>query len=274
MFEEKKKKLVIVTNDNTKMYGELLSALVSSLDDKKSEDGSINIVGVKDGSVEAVIWDEATYKDNFNHLSSSQKLLFIGQNESTKPIEANINFESSFSKYGVYFGYLGNKAILYSDKKILTNKDELYGEFIEKYSQFIYGVDENFGIQNSVGKATTVDELASKAKDRISAQLYSLANKGVDELNKGAKAIKDAIDKLPKKDDGNALITVNSEELIPEFSKDAANKIAKALQVVSPVDIAKKISIGIVKNQKEVFDQQYRCAVVVFYIEHLAKFME
>lgn len=48
-------------------------ALVCAKDDKEGE-----VVGVADGSVEAVVWSEKAFADNEPTLSSNAHVLFIG----------------------------------------------------------------------------------------------------------------------------------------------------------------------------------------------------
>lgn len=49
--------------------------LISAKDDKEGE-----VVGVADGSVEAVVWSEKAFADNEPTLSSNAHVLFIGDN--------------------------------------------------------------------------------------------------------------------------------------------------------------------------------------------------
>ena len=58
MFEEKKK-LIIVCTPETKVYAYQLLQLIGEKDDTETE-----IVGCKDGSVQAAIWEEKYYLSN------------------------------------------------------------------------------------------------------------------------------------------------------------------------------------------------------------------
>lgn len=135
------KKLIIVVDDKTSTYGELLSALITMKDDKVDENGSLldeGVVGIQDGSVEAVVWNEKIYSDNQAQLGSNNKIIFIGATDAAKPVMANINFENEFSQYGVYFGSLGNKAVIYADRKAVSKK-QVYDAFVDAYSQLSSG---------------------------------------------------------------------------------------------------------------------------------------
>lgn len=90
-----KKKLIIVSNDGERKYATYLQQLVSALDD---EDGKQ--VGVKDGSVDATIWDEKRFNDNEYAISSSNKILFVGWNDTANMNTTNMS--DSFSACGMH----------------------------------------------------------------------------------------------------------------------------------------------------------------------------
>ena len=70
------KKLIIVSGEKERIYAELLSSLIALKDD--DVDNNI-IIGIRDGSVEAVVWDEKVYNDNRSQLGSNTKILFLGK---------------------------------------------------------------------------------------------------------------------------------------------------------------------------------------------------
>lgn len=103
------KKLIIVTGEKESVYAELLSSLITLKDDDVENN---TVVGrIKDGSVEAVVWNEDIYNDNKAQLGSSTKLIFIGKNKSSKAVIPSIRFDKDMAKYGVNVGSLGNKAV-------------------------------------------------------------------------------------------------------------------------------------------------------------------
>ena len=53
------KKLIIVCDNKTEKYGNYLLQLISSKDDTEND-----VVGIEDGTVEAVVWSEKNYRDN------------------------------------------------------------------------------------------------------------------------------------------------------------------------------------------------------------------
>lgn len=146
-----KKKLIIVSNDGERKYATYLQQLVSSLDD---EDGGQ--IGVKDGSVDAVIWDEKRFNDNEYGISSSNKILFVGWNDTANMNTTNMS--DSFSACGMHYGRLGNRAYMRVEADSLNadNLDE-FKRLCEKYGK------------------TFDDELGSKPEDHARAAAEAAA---------------------------------------------------------------------------------------------------
>ena len=117
MFEEKKK-LIIVCTPETKVYAYQLLQLIGEKDDTETE-----IVGCKDGSVQAAIWEEKYYLSNECQLSSDEKVVFIGDMKVVKSILPNI--EVKYNQYAMKYGWLGNRSVIYVDKQDLTHGDYL-----------------------------------------------------------------------------------------------------------------------------------------------------
>ena len=59
------KKLIIVCDDKTEKYANILRQLISSKDDTEDE-----VLGVEDGTVDVVVWREKHYLDNMATISS------------------------------------------------------------------------------------------------------------------------------------------------------------------------------------------------------------
>ena len=136
-----KKKLIIVTDDKSNVYAELLSELVTMKDDSTDR-----VIGVKDGSVETVIWDEKIYTDNQAQLGSNNKIVFLGRSDISKTVGANINCQNDFSAYGICYGYVSNKAVVYVDNALLSANKELYDEFYDKYCAFMKSIGTDFAV--------------------------------------------------------------------------------------------------------------------------------
>lgn len=116
MFDSKneKKELIIVCDESLMEYANYLMALISQNNDK-------------DGTVSAAIWPPKVYKDTLPKITSNTHILFIGSFKEAKEQRKNVNFK--FNKYGMHFGWLGKRAVMYVDDKMLK-KDE-YDHFLK-----------------------------------------------------------------------------------------------------------------------------------------------
>jgi hypothetical protein len=120
VFKVEKKKLLIVCDDKTKVFANQLSQLISSNDDSENE-----VIGSKDGSVVASVWEEKHFLANEAAISSDQNILFIGNTKPAKSVIPNVT--EKFNQYGIHYGWLGNQAVIYVEDKLL--KKEEYDRF-------------------------------------------------------------------------------------------------------------------------------------------------
>ena len=131
------KKLIIVTGEKESVYAELLSSLITLKDDDVENN---TVVGIKDGSVEAVVWNEDIYNDNKAQLGSNTKLIFIGKNKSSEAVIPSIRFDKDMTKYGVYVGSIGNKAVLYIESNTKATHTDGIGEAFGKGTKAVKGL--------------------------------------------------------------------------------------------------------------------------------------
>ena len=124
MFQEQKRKLVIVCDEKTKIYATQLTQLISDNDDVDDK-----IVGCKDGTVVATIWDEKQYRDNEPTLSTEQDILFIGKSKASKAAISALEDKEIFNEHGIHFYKRGNMSAIVVEDRMLK-KDE-YTAFIE-----------------------------------------------------------------------------------------------------------------------------------------------
>ena len=140
MFENlnTKTELIIVSDGKCKKYAEYLQALLGQRDDV---DGKV--VGTKDDSVNAAIYTVQNYKDTLPKITSNTHILFIGKFKEAK--DQAKNMDDKFNKYGMHYGWLGKRAVMYVDGKML-NKDEYeqFFEFSQKYQKKFEKVTFNF----------------------------------------------------------------------------------------------------------------------------------
>lgn len=268
MFNKEKQKLIVVVNDKTAVYGELLSALVSMRDDKYDENGNLldgGIIGVRDDSVDVVVWNEKTYVDNQPKLGSSNKIIFIGRMKATKSIEPNLNMKGGLHEFGIYSGSLGNKAMIYANADDLARNRDIYNKFIDSYAGFISSIATSYASDQVVEKKFVIEDYEDKERTIIK----KIANAPIKLINKI----------LPKKKKEESI----EDNAVPEMSDNVADGTRTAGHVVRmslphlwPAEIVQVVVEGLTKSNivKTVNDQQYRYGIFAFYINKLAKFME
>ncbi|WP_017378528.1 hypothetical protein [Paenisporosarcina sp. TG-14] len=183
MFKGEKKKLIIVCDSQTKVFANQLSQLISANDDTENE-----VIGSKDSSIVASVWEEKYYLDNEAKISSDQDIIFIGTSKSSKSVIPNIT--EKLNQYGIHYGWLGHKAVIYVEDKLLK-KDE-YDNFNEFCRQQQKEFEEKVKLNNLNTKPTNIKEIVlllnyiypitifgiisnMKAKKKIMKQQYNMA---------------------------------------------------------------------------------------------------
>lgn len=202
----------------------MLSPLITLKDDDVENN---TVVGIKDGSVEAVVWNADIYNDNKAQLGSNTKLIFIGKNKSSEAVIPSIRFDKDMAKYGVNVGSLGNKAVLYIESNTLFSNKDLYDGFYEKYIKLTERFDDSVADAKSIKKATHTDGIGEA-------------------FEKGTKAVKGLFGKIKGAPAGK--------------EKNGGTDFFK---------IGTKI-----ESSKLISDQMLRYAVLSFYLDGLAGFME
>lgn len=177
MFENQKTELMIVCDEKLMEYANYLMALIGQNDDVEGK-----TVGTKDGTVSAAIYTPKNYKDTLPKITSNTHILFIGSFKEAKEQGKNVNF--SFNKYGMKYGWLGKRAVMYVEDDMLK-KDEY-----DKFIQFSKSYQKEF-------EATTVNfvnSLPNAAKwvgVFLPVVVYPAAIYGLISKSKAHKKIKD-----------------------------------------------------------------------------------
>jgi hypothetical protein len=122
------KNIIIVCDEKRKKFGNYLAQLISMEDDTEE-----NVVGIKDGSVEAQVWSEKEYKGNSKTISSDQHILFIGNSKELKSKREFMNIE--FSKYGMKYGSLGKQSFIAVDEVVKRKEYEDFYSYAKKYAE-------------------------------------------------------------------------------------------------------------------------------------------
>ena len=117
------KSLIIVTSKDTEKYANYLYDLIGLNDD--TEDA---IVGTKDGEVKAAVYTVQDFLHNRINISSSQYVLYIGNDKFIKEKREHIILK--YNQYGMRYGDFGKAAYLYINHVVEQNK---YNDFIKLY---------------------------------------------------------------------------------------------------------------------------------------------
>lgn len=230
MFEKQVKKLIIVTDEKNKPYANYLMALISAKDDKEGE-----VIGVADGTVEAVIWSEKNYADNEPTLSSNAHVLFLGDTKLSKTQRGGLSVK--FDDFGLKYGWLGKRAVMYVDH-VITNVVE-YNRFYDYAIKY----QENF----------------TKAIERKTVQMQV------------AGEIVEVDEKEYKKLHGKHVPAVAALAALVSPITGAVGTVAAAVAV--PAVAAVKGTANL-KERKEVMQQQQSMLTMIFYMEGLKEFLE
>lgn len=107
--------LIVVYKDE--MLSNQLKKLVETNDDTAE-----GIVGIKDGSVEIVAWNEKTWLAQKKAGNITSKVLYLGDIKGTDKLKPVI--DEKFDKFGVKFGWAGKQAIIYADDSAIKDYDE------------------------------------------------------------------------------------------------------------------------------------------------------
>ena len=112
--------LIIVCNEKMMDYANFLIQLVGQNDDAEE------VRGVRDNSLVAAIWTEKQYKDSLANITSDTHILFIGDSKLVQSQAQNIKVK--FEKYGMKYGWLGKRAVMVVENKMLSAAE--YADFL------------------------------------------------------------------------------------------------------------------------------------------------
>lgn len=158
------KKLIIVCDNKTEEYANLLRQLISSKDDTENE-----VVGIEDGTVGVVVWLEKEYRDNMATISSNEHILFLGNGEVSKK-EFNSSMKMYYDQFGMTYGWLGNRGVLRVTTEI--DDEEEYNKFVELYSNFNLDFE---AIEFKNFRETVANTVDKKAKGLFSKNKFTKA---------------------------------------------------------------------------------------------------
>ena len=227
-----KTKLIIVCDEKTEQYANYLRQLISTNDDKDGE-----VKGVVDGSVEAAVWLDKEYMANKATISSSEHILFIGDNKVSKSETSSMVIK--FNKFGMKYGWLGKRAMMQVEDEKLSQ--EVYDDFIN----YCLGYEAEF--KKIVMKKPLFMDIAEKS---------GLVKKGTGDEIEDKEMKKDGVNKTLKAVAG--AVGVGASLAIPIIGIPATGIYAA----------------NSIQEHKKIKDQQYRALSVILYIDGLREFLE
>lgn len=121
--------LFVIYNDKDELLANELRKLVETKDDNL-ETGEI--VGTEDGTISIVPLTEKKWLDTKCGVSTSEKVLYIGNLKGTDKLIPIINVK--YEKYGIMYGWAGNQAVLTVDSLALI-REKNYNNFIEQFKK-------------------------------------------------------------------------------------------------------------------------------------------
>ena len=117
-----KKTLIIVYKEKDKVIANQLRKLLESKDDTDS-----GVVGVEDGAVTIIPWEEKVWVKNEASGTVDSKVLLIGKVKGSSSLEPIIDVK--YKQHGIMYGWAGTQAIISIDEKALAKK-EAYDAFL------------------------------------------------------------------------------------------------------------------------------------------------
>ena len=140
-----KKKLIIVCDKNTEMHANYLYQLISSSVERE-------IIGIEDGEIDAVVWEEKHYISNKPTINIDNYVLFIGKNNSSKKEIKTMAVK--YNKFGMQFGWRGKHGMLI----VNDSEDKSENDEFKEYLQSKLGEDKFEKYESNSGKEISVNE--------------------------------------------------------------------------------------------------------------------
>lgn len=235
-----KKKLIIVCDDDTKKYATYLMQLISSYDDSEE------IIGIKDGSVDATIWSEKHYLDSLGTLTTSTYVLFVGNGKAARLARENMQHE--FDELGMHFGWLGTQGCMYVEDASLDRDN--YPEFetlCEKYGKEFEGA-----IALLDGKAVSAEEIQAEEMPAEEVVVEPIQDDQVEDM-------------VELSVEHGGLARVNPGAI--------ARKAIAPFKAMARVADRAGVRMGALVSSREARDRQYTVLALVMYRDGLPRFL-
>lgn len=122
----------------------------------------VGLIGEK-GEYTVALWDEKVYEDSSSKITSDTEIIFIGETKAAKNIIPNIKFE--YENTGMKYGWLGNRAVVYVEKRLLSKEefDYLKTEYKTEDNPFQIFIDSNTKSEDNSNTTTEAPGVANLA---------------------------------------------------------------------------------------------------------------
>lgn len=151
-----------------------------------------------------IAWNEKTWLNNKKAGNIRGKILYLGQLKGTKELIPVIDIK--LQKYGVCFGWAGNQAVLYGNRKNFKTKEE-YLEFVSALNECSVPesikepINARFGEENDSEMQTdeeVVEPIETENKKGLFSRLKNGIGKGVALAKEKSSDLKDGWDNLTR----------------------------------------------------------------------------
>ena len=151
-----------------------------------------------------IAWNEKTWLNNKKAGNIRGKILYLGQLKGTKELIPVIDIK--FQKYGVCFGWAGNQAVLYGNRKHFKTKEE-YLEFVSALNECSVPesikepINATFGEENDSEMQTdeeVVEPIETENKKGLFSKLKNGIGKGITLAKEKSSDLIDGWDNLTR----------------------------------------------------------------------------
>ena len=151
-----------------------------------------------------IAWNEKTWLNNKKAGNIRGKILYLGQLKGTKELIPVIDIK--FQKYGVCFGWAGNQAVLYGNRKNFKPKEE-YLEFVSALNECSVPesikepINATFGEENDSEMQTdeeVVEPIETENKKGLFSKLKNGIGKGITLAKEKSSDLIDGWDNLTR----------------------------------------------------------------------------
>lgn len=162
--------VIIVYDKETIEYATFLQQLISQ--NNNTEENNTDTASIQKVHIDATIWSTKVYEDNLPKLTSNTHIIFIGSSQVAKDHGRNVHF--IYGKYGMYYGWLGKRAVLYIDSKKLFRKKE-YDGFIALCNEYAKKLKKtNVNFENTLSTKERWIEVLCKSTDYWTPIVYRI----------------------------------------------------------------------------------------------------